>query len=137
MRTRLVTAILITAAVLYWVQSMVGQVQPTPGFGTGVVTMQGEVDVRRLPPIDVGQRGDWKVSLATIPDVRVVNLATVAVALPSLVRTGNRYEITWTAGDRETVAVTQLGVGSWVRASGDGRERWLNLAAARAIQQMP
>ena len=56
MRTKLVTAILMAVGVLYWVQSMVGQVQPTPGFGKGTVTVQGEVDVRRLPPIDVGQR---------------------------------------------------------------------------------
>ena len=134
MRTKLVTAILMAVGVLYWVQSMVGQVQPTPGFGTGTVTVQGEVDVRRLPPIDVGQRGDWRVSLATVPDVRVVNTPTVAIALPPFVRSGGRYEVTWPAGDRETVAVAQLGVGTWVRVSSEGRERWLNLAAARSIQ---
>ena len=137
MRTRIVTAILMAAAVLYWVESMVGQVQPVPAFGTGIVTVQGEVDVRKLPPMDVSQRGDWKVSLATVPDVRVVNTATVAIALPPFVKVGGRYEVTWPAGDRETVAIAQLGGGTWVRASGEGRERWLNLAAARALQEMP
>ncbi len=137
MRTRLLTAILMAVGVLYWVQSMVGQVQPVPGFGTGIVTVQGEIDVRKLPPMDVGQRGEWKVSLANVADVRVVNTPTVAIALPPFVKAGGRYEVTWTAGDRETFAVAQLGGGAWVRVAGEGRERWLNLAAARTIQEMP
>jgi hypothetical protein len=58
----------------------------------------------------------------------------VAIALPPFVRAGGRYEVTWPAGDRETVAVAQVGVSTWVRVSGDGSERWLNLAAARSIQ---
>ena len=137
MRTRIVTVMLIAVAALYWVQSTAGQVQPVPGFGSGTVTVNGEVDVRRLPLLDVGQRGDWRVSLANVADVRVVNTPTVAIALPPFLKAGGRYEVTWPAGDRETLAVAQLGVGTWVRAAGEGRERWLNLAAARTIQELP
>ena len=137
MRTRVATTILMAAGALYWAQSTAGQVQPVPGFGTGMVTIQGEVDVRKLPPIDVGQRGDWRVALANVADVRVVNTPTVAIATPPNVRAGGRYEVTWPAGDHETFAVAQLGSGAWVRTYGEGRERWLNLAAARSIQEMP
>jgi hypothetical protein len=137
MRTKIVTGMLIGVAALYWVQSTAGQVQPVPGFGTGTVTVNGEIDVRKLPPMDVGQRGEWRVSLANVADVRVVNTPTVAIALPPFLRVAGRYEVTWPAGDRETFAIAQLGVGTWVRASGEGRDRWLNLAAARAIQEIP
>jgi hypothetical protein len=137
MRTTLVTGVLIGVTAFYWVRSTAGQVQPVPGFGTGTVTVQGEVDIRKLPPIDVGQRGDWKVSLANVADVRVVNTPAVAIALPPFLRTGGRYEVTWPAGDRETFAIAQLGGGTWVRTAGDGRPRWLNLAAARTIEEMP
>ena len=83
-------------------ESTAGQVQPVPGPGTGIVTVQGEVDVRRLPPIEVGQRGDWRVSLANAADVRVVNTPAVAIAPPTFLRARGRYEVTWPGGERET-----------------------------------
>jgi len=135
MRMKLVTGALIGVTALVWVGSMYGQVQPVPGPGSGIVTVQGEVDVRRLP--DVRQGGDWKVSLANVADVRVVNTPTVAGALPPFLRTGSAYEVTWPAGDRETFTIAQLGVGTWVRVAGQGRPRWLNLATARTIEEMP
>jgi hypothetical protein len=137
MQTRIAMVILIAVAALYWAESTAGQVQPVPGFGTGKVTVQGEVDVRKLPPIEVGQRGEWKVSLANVGDVRVVNTPTVAIALPPFLRVGGRYEVTWPAGDREALSIAQVGGGTWVRAAGEGGARWLNLAAARTIQELP
>ena len=137
MRTKVLTGALIVVAALYWARSTDGQVQPVPGPGTGVVTVQGEVDIRWLPPIEASQRGDWKVSLATVADVRVVNAPTVAIAPLAFLRVGGRYDVTWPAGDRETVGIAQLGSGGWVRATGEGRQRWLNLAAAKTIEEIP
>lgn len=124
-------------AALYWARSTDGQVQPVPGPGTGVVTVQGEVDIRRVGPIDVGQRGDWKVSLANIADVRVVNTPAVAIAPLPFLKVGGRYDVTWPAGDRETVGVAQLGSSGWVRAAANGRQRWVNMALAKTIEELP
>jgi hypothetical protein len=130
MRAKLVTGVLIGVAALGWGRSIEGQVQPVPGPGSGIVTVQGQVDVGRLPTVDVRQGSDWKVTLAQVADVRVVN------ALPFL-RAGGRYEVTWPAGDRETFALAQLESGTWVRAASEGRPRWLNLATARTIEELP
>jgi hypothetical protein len=137
MRRKIVTGVLIAVVALYWVRSTDGQVQSVPGPGSGIVTVQGEVDIRSLPVIDVGQRGDWKVSLANVADVRVVNTPTVAAAPLTFVKVGGRYEVTWPGGDRETVGVAQIGSGGWVRAAVNGRQRWLNLSVAKAIEETP
>ena len=137
MRTRVIIGIVIAVGGLYLAGSTAGQVQSVPGPGSGMVAVQGEVDIRRLPPIDVGQRGDWKVSLANVPDVRVVNTPTIAVAPLAFLRVGGRYDVIWPAGDRETVGIAELGSGGWVRAAGAGRRRWLNLAAAKTIEEAP
>ena len=137
MRTRIVTGVLVVMAGFYWVRSTDGQVQSVPGPGSGIVTVRGEVDIRRLPPIDVSQRGDWKVSVANVPDVRVVNTPTVAVAPLAFLRVGGLYTVSWPAGDREIVGIAQFGSGGWVRAAGEDRRRWLNLAAAKTIEEIP
>ncbi len=103
MRTKVATIVLVAVAGLHYAQSTAGQVQSVPGPGTGIVTVQGEVDVRRLPPIEVGQRGDWRVSLANAADVRVVNTPAVAIAPPPFLRAGGRYEVSWPGGEREIV----------------------------------
>jgi len=135
MRTKVVIGVLMAVAALYWARSTDGQAQSVPSLGSGIVTVQGKVDIGTLPPIDVSQRGDWKVSLANVPGVRVVNTPTVAVAPLAFLEVGGRYNVIWPAGDRETVEIAQLGSGGWVRAAGEGRRRWLNLAAAKAIEE--
>ena len=137
MRTRVLTGALIAVAALYWVQSTAGQVQPVPGFGSGTVTVQGEVDVRRLPVIDVGQRGDWRVLVTNTPEVRVVNMPAAAVAPLPFLKVGARYEVTWPVGEQETIAVTQLGGGGWIRSTVNGRQRWVNLSLARVVGEVP
>jgi hypothetical protein len=133
MRTNAVFAVAIGAVVIGWTaQSMSGQVQPVPGPGTGIVTVQGEVDVRRLPAIDVAQRGEWRV------DARVLAMPAVSLAPVGFVRPGGRYLITWSGGESETIAVAQTGDGAWVRTTASGRrDRWLNLAQARAVEEAP
>jgi hypothetical protein len=137
MRTKIITGVAVVLVALYCVRSTDGQVQSVPGPGSGIVIVQGEVDIRRLPSIDVGQRGDWKVSLANVPDVRVVNTPTVAAAPLAFLKVGGRYDISWPAGERETIGVAQLGSGGWVRAAVSGRQRWLNLSVAKAIEEAP
>ena len=137
MRTRIAIIVLVAVAGLHYVQSTAGQVQSVPGPGTGIVNVQGEVDVRRLPPIEVAQRGDWRVSLASAADVRLVNTPAVALTLPPFLRAGGRYEVTWPGGERETFTLAQPGTSGWVRAASEGRERWLNLSTARTIQELP
>ncbi len=137
MRTKVVTVVLVAVAGLHYAQSTAGQVQPVPGPGTGIVTVQGEVDVRRLPPIDVGQRGDWRVSLPNGADVRVVNTPTVAIALPPFLRAGGRYEVTWPGGERGDVHARAAGNQRVGARGGEGRERWLNLSTARTIEELP
>jgi hypothetical protein len=137
MRTKVVTVVLVSVAGLHLARSTAGQVRPVPGAGTGIVTVQGEVDVRQLPPLEVGQRGEWRVSLANAADVRVVNTPAVASAPPPFLRAGGRYEVTWPGGERETFTLAQPGTSGWVRAASEGRERWLNLSTARTIQELP
>ena len=44
--------------------------------------------------------------------------------------------MTWADGEREGLAVGQV-AGAWVRAAVNGRDRWVNLSSARAIEQAP
>lgn len=137
MRTKVGAGVLMAVAALCWARSTDGQVQSVPGPGSGIVTVQGTVDIRTLPPINANQRGDWKVSLANVPDVRVVNTPTVTIPPLAFLKVRGRYGVTWPAGDTETIEVAELGSGGWVRAAGPGRRRWLNLATAKAIEEVP
>lgn len=137
MRTKLTIGVLIIGAAFWWMRSLEGQVQPVPGPGSGIVTVQGQVDIGRLPTVDVRQGGDWKVTLAQAADVRVTNAPTVAMAPLPFFKVGSRYEVTWAAGERETIAIAQLGTGGWIRTTVEGRQRWVNLSRARAIEELP
>jgi hypothetical protein len=110
-----------------------GQVQSVPGPGSGVVTVTGRVEVVD-GVVRSSQNGDWKVTLANVPDVRVVNTPTVAQAPLSFLKTGTTLTVTWQDGSRETIRVGQLGGGGWVRSETPGRRAWMNLDAARAVE---
>ena len=105
--------------------------RPTPGPGSGRMT----VDVATIPVVRVAPHGEWKMSVANVPDVRVVNTPTVAAAAPDFVRSGSRYEITWPGGERETVTVAEAR-GGWIRVGEGTRPRWLNVGAARSLEEM-
>lgn len=108
------------------------EVQKVPGFGTGVVTVAGTVDIGNTPLVLAHQAGEWKVVLAAPPDVRVVNAPTVSVPTPAFLRSGSRYEITWSTGDRQVVRVIEVAPGGWLKVESPA-ERWINIASARSV----
>jgi hypothetical protein len=109
------------------------EVQKVPGFGTGVVTVAGTVDIGNTPLVLAHQAGEWKVVLAAPPDVRVVNAPSVSVPTPAFLRSGSRYEITWSTGDRQVVRVIEVAPGGWLRVESPA-ERWINIASARSVE---
>jgi hypothetical protein len=131
MRMRIAVIALLAAGGLWWAQSASGQAQPVPGFGSGIVTVQGTVGIGKLPDklpdIDVGQRGEWRVAVSNTP--------TVTPALPPvLASAGVRVLVTWPSGESERIVVAQM-AGAWARVDGPEGQRWLNLATARAVEQ--
>jgi hypothetical protein len=81
--------------------------------------------------VKASQVGDWRVAVANVPDVNVVNIPSVAVAAPEFLRVKGSYEITWPDGVAEGIVVQEIGRDGWVRGQG---ERWINLALARSVQ---
>ena len=107
------------------------QTQGRPGFGSGVVEVEGKVDVTSVKTpvtvngtVNANQAGTWNVAVSNAP--------TVIVAAPAFLRTGGRYSVIWSTGESETITVASLGAGGWVRLTGSG-ERWINLTAARSV----
>ncbi len=107
------------------------QTKERPGFGTGVVQVEGSVDVASIKtPVSVNgtvnanQAGTWNVAVSNAP--------TVVVAAPGFLRTGGRYSVIWSTGESETITIASIGAGSWVRLTGTG-ERWINLTTARSV----
>ncbi|HEX2456541.1 MAG TPA: hypothetical protein VHI99_22775 [Vicinamibacterales bacterium] len=107
-------------------------VQPVPGPGSGIVTVSGSVSVANTPSVNAAQSGDWKVTLANTP---IVHLAP-----PEFLRPGGRYEVVSTSGQRETIAVLQIGSAGWAAwvkvQTPDGRARWINVAAAASVEEV-
>jgi hypothetical protein len=129
MRTRLV-ATSVAAVALLWVGTSAQLTQPLPGPGSGIVKVEGTVDVRRMPVVSVNaaQQGDWRVAIANTP--------TITVASPAFVKVGARYQITWATGERELVQVAAVEPGGWVRVA-DKPDRWINISSARSLATAP
>ena len=104
--------------------------QPFPGPGSGILTVGGTVNIGNTPSVEAVQTGEWRVAVTNFP-------ATVSLTPPDFVKAGTRYEITWPAGEREQVAVSAVGPAGWIRVQHTGGARWINVAAARAIQEVP
>ena len=136
MRARTITLFLsmTVAGALVWTAAAAQQqpppTQPRPGFGSGVmpvegnVTVQGTVNIGNVPTVGAMQIGDWKAAVTTLPPV--------SIAGPDFVQVGTRYQVIWSIGDGETFAVSAIGRGGWIRV-GDKPERWVNLSAARSV----
>ncbi|HSC25763.1 MAG TPA: hypothetical protein VLD67_00730 [Vicinamibacterales bacterium] len=126
----------IAAAGVFWAGVSAQQTQATvPGPGSGIMTVTGTINVGNAPPVLASQAGEWKMEIANVPNVRVLSTPPVVLAPPDFVKVKSRYEVTWAAGEKETVQVIQLGQGGWVRvATTGGRERWINLGGARSVE---
>lgn len=125
-------ALIAVGAVLY-----AQETKPVPGFGSGIVRVEGTVDIGNAPVVLAHQVGEWKVVLAAPPDVRVVNVPNVSIPGPEFVKKGGRYEITWSTGERQVIRALEIAPGGWLRAEAGDRQRWVNLASARAVDEMP
>jgi hypothetical protein len=132
MRTKFAACVLIAVAALALSRSSHGQVQGVPGPGSGIVSVVGKVDIGNVPQVEAAQRGDWSVSLAHVPDVRVSN----APNAPAFVKAGSRYEITWATNEREVVRLAQVASSGWARVESTGRPRWVNLSLARSVEEL-
>ena len=131
-RARIGVVGLLAAAVLWVGASAQQEVQPRPGPGSGLVN----VNVLNRPAVLAEQIGDWHVSIARMPDVRIANTATVAVQLPAFAQKGSKYVVTWPGGESERIAISGLGEDGWVQVDNTGRgKRWLNLRNARALEE--
>ena len=108
-------------------------VQPVPGPGSGIVTVAGNVNVANTPSVHAAQAGDWKVTLANTPPV--------ALTPPEFLRPQGHYDVIWSSGLREMVTVVQIGKGGWggwVKVqTANGRVRWINVAAATSVEELP
>lgn len=115
---------------LTWNVATAQLTQPRPGPGSGVLTVEGTVDVGRMPVVNVNaaQQGDWRVAVANTP--------TVIVAPMFFIKAGGRYQITWATGDRELIQAAAVESGGWVRVAGTP-DRWVNLTSARAVAAAP
>jgi hypothetical protein len=110
--------------------------QPLPGQTSGIVRVAGSVEVANSPTVLSQQLGEWKVGIANVPDVRVVNTPTVSVATPDFLRKGSRWRITWANGEGQVVEVVQTTGGGWVRVAAGARQRWINLATVRSVEDV-
>jgi hypothetical protein len=135
-------AVIGTAAVMASLGALAGlaagqAVQPRPGPGREVITVEGAVAVTNTPTVAVtntptvfaAQSGDWRVTMS--------NLAPTRLAAPSFLKEGQTYRMTWPSGQQEEVTVKSAAEG-WVlaeRVEGSARvPRWVNAAMAVAIE---
>lgn len=136
MRMRVALGVTALATVLGVVAYAQQETQRLPGFGTGIVKVEGTVDIGNMPLVLAHQSGEWKITIANAPDVRVVSTPDVSLAAPAFLKKDNRYEITWSTGDRQVIRVVQVAPGGWIKVDGGARERWVNLASARAVDEV-
>ena len=136
-RVRLIRGLVITVVVALsmtaWVMNSAGQgVRSVPGAGTGIIQVEGTVNVgntptvqvANMPPVTAIQSGDWRVSVTGSP--------TVTVPSPDFLQVRRAYTIIWPDRGTERIVVDQIGTNSWVRT---GR-RWLNLAQALSVEDV-
>jgi hypothetical protein len=120
------------AAGMLWVGlSAQQETLPKPGPGSGVTRVVGEVKISETA--DVRVVGDVKI--ANTADVRVVDLPPVSLANPTFVRKGSQYVVTWNDGGTETITIVELAQDGWVEVEAR-RSRWINLRAARSVENV-
>lgn len=126
MRKVLVVGSLALAAMVWsGVAAQQQEMQARPGPGSGVTRVTGSVDIGEMPDVHALQRGEWRVGITGVPEVRVAG--------PAFIRLSGRYEITWQGGERESVSVAEVSANGWVRVA---NSRWVNLGYARSVEMV-
>ena len=113
------------AAMLWSGVSAQQEMLPRPGPGSGVSKVAGSVTIDEMPDVNAKQRGPWRVGITDLPEIQLAGLP--------FVRAGSRYEVTWSGGEKESVAVTAVGAGGWVKVQSP-HNRWVNLSSARSVE---
>jgi hypothetical protein len=106
------------------------EVRPTPGPGSGMMFVQGTVDITNVPTVMATQSGEWRVALSSVPPAMMSG--------PDFLAPGGRYTIYWSAGESETVTIVAAGQGGWAQveyAAGKGARRWVNFGAAISVHE--
>jgi hypothetical protein len=127
----ILTAMLGAMLVLWGVHSSGQGVKPVPGPGTGIVTVEGTVNVANTPTVLVAntptvnavQNGDWRV--------RVVNTG------PEFLQVNRSYTVTWPDRGTETIVIAEMAPNGWVRVQSQQRRRWVNIGSLLAIEEAP
>jgi hypothetical protein len=132
--THLVISTAAAAAVLWVGLAAQQEVLPRPGPGSGLT----HVNVVNRASVAAEQAGNWEVAISRMPDVRIANTATVSVQLPRFALRGTKYLVTWPTGQEERISISEPGEDGWVQVENAGRsgKRWVNLGAARAIEEV-
>ena len=129
-------------AVATWTQLGAQQdMQPRPGPGTGITR--------------AAQHGDWEVAISNTPTVRVANTLPVQVRGPMFLK-NRTYKVTWPNGDEERLTLilvpearpvdrnaerlpersAEMMPETWAEVqTANGNRRWINLTAARSIEE--
>lgn len=132
MRTAIVVLFATLGLAFVWAGASAQQeVRPTPGPGSGMVTVRGTVDVGNVPTVMAAQAGEWRVAISSAPPLMATG--------PDFLVQGGRYAIVWPTGDRETVhvvATTQAGWAQVEHPTGKGARRWVNLGVALAVEEV-
>lgn len=137
MRKTFITATALAIALVVWVSLGAQQeMLPRPGPGSGVT--------------GVSQKGEWSVAINNTPSVRIAN--PIQVRGPVFLKRG-AYRVTWPNGDVEMVTIItmasdtqrtgdrmaerspELITDGWVEVQSEGRRRWVNIMAARSVEE--
>ena len=137
MRKMFITVSALAIALAAWVHLGAQQeMLSKPGPGSGVT--------------GVSQKGEWSVAINNTPSVHIAN--PIQVRGPIFLKRGS-YRVTWPNGEAEMVTVIpttvdtpragdrmsersqELVTDGWVEVQSGGRRRWINLMAARSIEE--
>ena len=130
-------------ALVTWVQLRAQQeMQPRPGPGSGITR--------------AAQQGEWEVAINNTPTVRVADTLQVQVRGPVFLR-NRTYKVTWPNGDEERLTVilapvprpvdrnadrlpersAEMMADTWAEVqTANGNRRWINMTAARSIEEV-
>jgi hypothetical protein len=132
----------VAIAAVTWTQLRAQQeMLAKPGPGSGITR--------------AAQHGDWQMAISNEPTVRVASItAGVPLRTPQFIR-NRTYKVTWPNGDEEKVTIIAVpdvrpndrggdrlpersadgSTDGWVQVQSSSGRRWINILAARAIEE--